>query len=130
MTIRSTPSACTEREERSGALLTGVFASSVINPIFKDANGNALPSGAIQGNFHQLLNQLIGVAIAWVLAIVGTLIILKIVDLVDRAARRRGGRSARPGSHSARRRGLLLGDIRVASREFRRNLFRVSVSVI
>ena len=65
-----------------GALLTGVFASSLINPIFKDANGNALPSGAIQGNFHQILYQLIGVAIAWAIAIVGTLIILKIVDLV------------------------------------------------
>ncbi len=64
-----------------GALLTGVFASSVINPIFKDAGGKVLPSGAIQGNFHQILNQLVGIAIAWVLAIVGTLIILKIVDL-------------------------------------------------
>ena len=66
----------------AGAVLTGVFASSVINPIFKGANGNALPSGAIQGNFHQILNQLVGVVIAWVLAIVGTLIILKIVDMV------------------------------------------------
>ncbi|HXA78192.1 MAG TPA: ammonium transporter [Candidatus Acidoferrales bacterium] len=65
-----------------GAVLTGVFASSFINPIFKDANGNALPSGAIQGNYHQVLNQLTGVAIAWVMAIVGTLIILKLVDLV------------------------------------------------
>jgi Amt family ammonium transporter len=64
-----------------GALLTGVFASSVINPIFKDRAGKVLPSGAIQGNFHQILNQLTGVAIAWVIAIVGTLIILKIVDL-------------------------------------------------
>jgi ammonium transporter, Amt family len=63
-----------------GAILTGVFASSVINPIFKDANGNALPSGMIQGNFHQVLNQLVGVAIAWTIAIVGTFIILKIVD--------------------------------------------------
>ena len=63
-----------------GAILTGVFASSTINPIFKDANGNALPSGMIQGNFHQILNQLVGVVIAWALAIVGTVIILKIVD--------------------------------------------------
>jgi len=63
-----------------GALLTGVFAVSAINPIFKDAQGNVLPSGLIDGNAHQLLNQLVGVAIAWVLAIVGTLIILKIVD--------------------------------------------------
>lgn len=64
-----------------GALLTGVFASSFVNPIFKDASGNVLPSGAIQGNFRQILNQLMGVAIAWVIAIVGTLVILKIVDL-------------------------------------------------
>ena len=63
-----------------GALLTGVFARSVINPIFKDANGNVLPSGLLDGNAHQLLNQLVGVVIAWVLAIVGTLIILFIVD--------------------------------------------------
>jgi len=65
-----------------GAVLTGVFASSFINPVFKDAQGNALPSGAIQGNFHQIVNLLTGVAIAWVMAIVGTLIILKFVDLV------------------------------------------------
>jgi ammonium transporter, Amt family len=63
-----------------GALLTGVFASSVINPIFKDAQGNTLPSGLIQGNAHQLLNQSVGVLVAWALAIVGTLIVLKIVD--------------------------------------------------
>jgi Amt family ammonium transporter len=65
-----------------GALLTGVFASSAINPIFHDASGKVLPSGAIEGNFHQILNQLVGVAIAWGLAIVGTLILLKIVDWV------------------------------------------------
>jgi Amt family ammonium transporter len=63
-----------------GALLTGVFAASIVNPIFKDGQGNALPSGLIDGNVHQLLNQAIGVLIAWVLAIVGTLIILKVVD--------------------------------------------------
>ena len=63
-----------------GALLTGIFASSVINPIFKDGNGNVLPSGLLEGNAHQLLNQCVGIAIAWVLAIVGTLILLKIVD--------------------------------------------------
>jgi Amt family ammonium transporter len=65
-----------------GALLTGIFASSVINPIFKDANGNVLPSGLFEGNTHQLLNQCVGVAIAWVLGIVGTLILLAIVDKV------------------------------------------------
>ena len=65
-----------------GAILTGVFASSSINPIFKDAQGHVLPSGAMQGNFHQLFNQLVGVGIAWTTAIVGTIMILKIVDVV------------------------------------------------
>ena len=64
-----------------GALLTGVFASSAVNPIFKDARGNTLASGVLEGNAHQLLNQMLGVAIAWGLAIVGTLMILKVVDL-------------------------------------------------
>ncbi len=64
-----------------GALLTGVFASSAVNPIFKDGQGNTLPSGLIEGNAHQLLNQFVGVVISWTLAIVGTLIILKIVDM-------------------------------------------------
>lgn len=64
-----------------GAILTGIFASSAVNPIFKDAQGNVLPSGMIEGNSHQILNQLVGIAIAWTLAIVGTLIILKIVDM-------------------------------------------------
>jgi len=65
-----------------GAILTGIFAVSAVNPIFKDArSGNVLASGLIEGNAHQLLNQLVGVAIAWALAIVGTLAILKLVDV-------------------------------------------------
>ena len=58
-----------------GALLTGVFASSAVNPIFKDAQGNTLASGLLEGNAHQLLNQFVGIAISWALAIVGTLVI-------------------------------------------------------
>src|SRR3954464_4866084 len=65
-----------------GALLTGIFASSAVNPIFKNSQGAALPSGLIEGNGHQMLNQLVGVMIAWGLAIVGTLVILKVVDVV------------------------------------------------
>ena len=65
-----------------GAILTGVFASSAINPILKDAHGSTLALGMIEGNYHQLLNQFVGIAIAWVLAIVGTLAILKFVDVV------------------------------------------------
>ena len=63
-----------------GAILTGVFAVSAVNPILKDSNGNVLASGLIEGNAHQLLNQLIGVSIAWSLGIVGTLAILAFVD--------------------------------------------------
>ena len=64
-----------------GAVLTGLFASSAINPIFKDAKGNPLPSGAVDGNWHQVLNQLVGIGLAWIISIVGTLILLKLVDL-------------------------------------------------
>jgi Amt family ammonium transporter len=64
-----------------GALLTGVFASSMVNPIFKNSQGAVLPSGVLEGNVHQIANQLVGVVIAWALAVVGTLIILKTVDL-------------------------------------------------
>jgi len=65
-----------------GALLTGVFASRAINPIFKDTQGNALPVGVIDGNYHQMVNQLVGVGVAIALAIVGTVVILKVVDAV------------------------------------------------
>jgi Amt family ammonium transporter len=65
-----------------GALLTGVFAASVINPVFKDAAGNPLPSGGIDGHWGQLLNQFAGVAIAWSISIVGTLVLLFVVDRV------------------------------------------------
>jgi len=65
-----------------GALLTGVFAVSAVNPVFKDSAGNPTAVGLIEGNAHQLLNQLVGVVTAWLLATVGTLIILKVVDVV------------------------------------------------
>ena len=64
-----------------GAILTGVFASRYVNPMFKDAQGNLTGSGLLDGNAHQLLNQAAGVLIAWVLAAVGTLILLKLVDV-------------------------------------------------
>ena len=65
-----------------GALLTGVFATSAVNSALKDASGNPAPLGLVDGNGFQILNQLAGSAIAWVLAIVGTLVILKICDVV------------------------------------------------
>jgi Amt family ammonium transporter len=65
-----------------GAILTGVFATSAVNDGLKDASGRVLPLGLVDGNGGQILYQLIGVAIAWALAIVGTLVILKICDLL------------------------------------------------
>ena len=65
-----------------GALLTGVFATCLVNDGLKDAAGKVLPLGAIDGKTGQVLNQLVGCGVAWGLAIVGTLVILKICDLV------------------------------------------------
>jgi Amt family ammonium transporter len=63
-----------------GALLTGVFATKAVNDSLKDSAGKVLGLGMVDGNAGQILNQAIGVAISWALAIVGTLIILKICD--------------------------------------------------
>jgi Amt family ammonium transporter len=60
-----------------GALLTGVFAQQVINPIF----GAGKPVGGWDGHWGQIGNQLVGVVAAWAFALVGTIVILKIVDM-------------------------------------------------
>jgi Amt family ammonium transporter len=66
-----------------GAILTGIFAVSVINPAFgTDASGKPLTTGVLDGHWGQLLNQSAGVAIAWVLSAVGTLVLLFLVDKV------------------------------------------------
>jgi Amt family ammonium transporter len=65
-----------------GAVLTGVFATNAINDTLKDASGKVLPLGLADGNAGQILNQIAGVAISWTLAIVGTLIILKLCDVI------------------------------------------------
>jgi Amt family ammonium transporter len=59
-----------------GALLTGLFATRAINAAF----GKDAPTGAIDGHWGQLLNQAAGVGLAWVISIVGTLVLLFIVD--------------------------------------------------
>ncbi len=64
-----------------GAILTGIFATNAVNDSFKDASGKLLPLGWVDGNPGQVFNQAIGVLISFVLAIVGTIVILKIVDL-------------------------------------------------
>ncbi len=66
----------------TGALLTGVFANSAVNAVFKDASGKVLPSGLLEGNPKQLLNQLIASLVAIGLGVVGSLVLLKIVDVL------------------------------------------------
>ena len=61
-----------------GALLTGVFAQQVINPIF----GSGKPVGGLDGHWSQLGNQLVGVLFAWGFALVGTIVLLKITDMI------------------------------------------------
>jgi len=61
-----------------GALLTGVFASQVVNPIF----GAGKAVGGSDGHWAQVGNQLVGVLIAWGFALVGTFVLLKVVDLI------------------------------------------------
>jgi ammonium transporter, Amt family len=60
-----------------GAILTGVFATKEVNDLRM-----GMPMGLIDGNPGQVVNNVIGAAIAWGLAIVGTLVILKICDAV------------------------------------------------
>ncbi|MGN6505586.1 MAG: ammonium transporter [Tepidisphaeraceae bacterium] len=55
-----------------GAILTGVFAVEAVNG----------KSGALEGNTTQLINQIIATAITYVIAIVGTIVLLKVVDLI------------------------------------------------
>jgi Amt family ammonium transporter len=65
-----------------GALMTGVFASRTVNPVFRDAQGQPLPVGWLDGHPSQIGYQLVGIAIAWSFALVGTIVLLKITDLV------------------------------------------------
>ncbi|KUK81599.1 MAG: Ammonia permease, partial [Pelotomaculum thermopropionicum] len=59
-----------------GAVATGLFASTAVNP------GGA--NGLFYGNPGQLTIQLAAVAVTWAIAIVGTLVILKVIGLFAR----------------------------------------------
>jgi Amt family ammonium transporter len=61
-----------------GALLTGVFAQRAINPIF----GAGKPVGGLDGHWGQVGFQLVGVLMAWGFALVGTIVLLKVVDMI------------------------------------------------
>ncbi len=60
-----------------GALLTGVFAQVGINAIY----GEGKAVGGLDGHWGQVGNQIVGVLFAWAFAIIGSLIILKVVDV-------------------------------------------------
>ncbi|WP_276746555.1 ammonium transporter [Chlorogloeopsis fritschii] len=55
-----------------GAILTAIFATTTVNAAGKD--------GLLKGNWNELLVELAAIAVAYVVAGVGTFIILKIID--------------------------------------------------
>jgi Amt family ammonium transporter len=59
-----------------GSVLTGVVATRAVVP------GAKGPCGLLEGNANQLVAQVVGAGAAIVLSIIGTVIILKIVDAV------------------------------------------------
>jgi len=63
-----------------GAILTGVFATNLVNDSLKDATGKPAALGWVDGNAGQIVHQLIGTIVAWALALVGTTVILKVCD--------------------------------------------------
>ena len=64
-----------------GALLTGVFATAAINPLIRSET-DAILRACSTGNARQILNQLLATLVTWVIAIVGSFVLLKIVDAV------------------------------------------------
>ena len=56
-----------------GAVLTEVFTSAAVQDGV---------TGLLEGNSAQLINNILGVLVTWVLAAVGTLIMLKVTDLI------------------------------------------------
>src|SRR5882762_2574894 len=48
-----------------GAILTGVFATNAVNDALKNSAGQPAALGLVDGNGGQVLNQVIGCAIAW-----------------------------------------------------------------
>jgi Amt family ammonium transporter len=61
-----------------GAVMTGVLATGLINPIF----GEGIPVGLVDGRSAQVVNQLIAIGVAVAFAVAGTLVSLRVVDLL------------------------------------------------
>ena len=60
-----------------GAILTGVFATKAVQDIHDGG-----PVGLLEGNASQAVDNILAALLTWVLAAVGTIILLKIVDAV------------------------------------------------
>ena len=56
-----------------GAILTGIFAVSTVNP-------SARIAGVLEGNPRAIVNQLLATIFTWALAACGTFILLKIIQ--------------------------------------------------
>jgi Amt family ammonium transporter len=65
-----------------GCLLTGVFATRLINDGLKTVGGQAAMLGAIDGNPRQILNQAIGAVIGIAFGLIGTFVALNVTGLI------------------------------------------------
>jgi Amt family ammonium transporter len=66
----------------AGCTLTGVFATRLVNNALRLPNGQAAPLGLIDGNPAQVVNQLVGAGIGIGVAVVGTLVALRVTELI------------------------------------------------
>ena len=60
-----------------GAILTGIFATKAVQDVYDGG-----PVGLLEGNASQAVNNILAALLTWVLAAVGTIILLKVVDAV------------------------------------------------
>ena len=65
----------------TGAILTGVFATSTANSLLLDEKNGVNLQGLAYGNAKQVLNQLIACLVAIAFGVIGSYVILKVVDL-------------------------------------------------
>jgi Amt family ammonium transporter len=67
-----------------GAILTGVFAVAAVNlpTAYATTNGSPAKLGLIEGNGSIMTAQIVATLITWVIAAVGSFILLKLVDAV------------------------------------------------
>ena len=65
-----------------GCTLTGIFATRAVNGALKLASGESAPLGLIDGHWMQVPHQLLGAAVGIAMAVVGTLVALKVTEFM------------------------------------------------